>query len=81
MAVPIGERKIADSPAAIPIKTNKRRSLSGRCSSDAYTEPKPAAISAVGPSRPAEPPEPMVIADATIFTGGYARSHEPIPVQ
>ena len=26
-------------------------------------------ISAVGPSRPADPPEPMVIAEAIIFTG------------
>ncbi len=42
-------------------------------------EPKPAAISAVGPSRPAEPPEPIVIAEASIFTGATrARSVPPV---
>ena len=79
MAVPIGERKIAERPAAIPINTSRRLSLSGRWSSDAYTEPKPAAINAMGPSRPADPPEPIVIADASIFTGATrARSTEPV---
>ncbi len=35
MAVPIGERKIAESPAAIPIITIKRRSRSGRLNQSA----------------------------------------------
>ena len=59
---------MADRPAAIPMRTNNRRSLSGRFSTFAYTEPKPAAMSAVGPSRPADPPEPIVMAEASIFT-------------
>jgi hypothetical protein len=33
-------------------------------------EPKPAPIWAMGPSLPAEPPLPMVIAEANIFTSG-----------
>ncbi len=42
-------------------------------------DPKPAAISAVGPSRPAEPPDPMVMAEASIFTGATrARSIPPV---
>ena len=32
-------------------------------------EPKPLLICAVGPSRPAAPPDPIVIAEATSFTG------------
>ena len=31
MAVPIGERKMADRPAAMPISTSSRRSSSERC--------------------------------------------------
>jgi hypothetical protein len=79
MAVPIGERKMADSPAAIPIKTKNRLSRSGRWNKLAYIEPKPAAISAAGPSRPADPPEPIVMAEATIFTGATrARIFPPV---
>ena len=37
-------------------------------------------MSAVGPSRPAEPPEPIVIADAIIFTGATRARMVP-PVQ
>jgi hypothetical protein len=36
-------------------------------------DPKPAAICAVGPSLPALPPEPIVIADATVLTIGTRR--------
>ncbi len=37
-------------------------------------------MSAVGPSRPADPPEPMVIAEASIFTGATRALIDP-PVQ
>ena len=70
IAAPIGVRKMAESPAAIPINTSSRRSSSARLRTVAYKEPMPDAINAVGPSRPAAPPEPMVIADATIFSRG-----------
>ena len=76
----MGERKIAESPAAIPIKTTNRRSYSDLWSNFAYADPKPAVMSAVGPSRPADPPEPMVIAEASIFTGATRALIAP-PVQ
>jgi hypothetical protein len=57
-------------PDPIPTATAILASRASRSSSRARNEPKPALICAVGPSRPAEPPEPMVIAEATIFTSG-----------
>src|SRR6266513_3109205 len=62
-AAPTGDRKIAAMPAAIPTRRSRRRSAPVRPVTVAYHEPIPAAASAIGPSRPAEPPEPMVMAD------------------
>ena len=62
------------------IKTTNRRSYSDRWSNFAYAEPKPAVMRAVGPSRPADPPEPMVMAEASIFTGATRALIAP-PVQ
>ncbi len=45
-----------------------RASAGERASRRASSEPKPALIWAVGPSRPPEPPEPIVIAEETILT-------------
>ena len=69
-APPSGARKMAPIPAAIPEATAIRASRASRSSSRARYEPKPDPICAVGPSRPPEPPEPMVIADATSLTSG-----------
>ena len=70
IAVPIGDRKIADRPAAMPTNISRRVSSSERWRLTAYTDPIPALIKAVGPSRPAEPPEPMVMAEAISLTKG-----------
>ncbi len=55
-------------PAPIPIVTAMRASSWLRPKARAKKEANPALICAVGPSRPPEPPEPIVIAEATIFT-------------
>jgi hypothetical protein len=55
-------------PEPMPIDTATRPSASVRSRRRASSEPKPAEICAVGPSRPAEPPEPIVSALETIFT-------------
>src|SRR5512143_3452481 len=65
----MGERKMAAIPAAIPTTRSIRRSVAGRCMSRAYTDPTPAAASAIGPSRPAEPPDPIVNAEAMSLIG------------
>jgi hypothetical protein len=52
----------------MPSATAIRPSSSDRSSRRASNEQKPAEICAVGPSRPAEPPGPIVSALATIFT-------------
>jgi hypothetical protein len=53
----------------MPTSTSTPRSSSGRRTRVAYSEPMPALMRATGPSRPAAPPEPMVTAEATIFSG------------
>ncbi len=55
-------------PEPMPTKTAIRPSASESASQRLTSEPKPALICAVGPSRPPEPPEPIVSADATILT-------------
>src|SRR5262249_16960132 len=64
MAIPRGDLKIAARPAAIPARTKVRRSSSGKRMTSARIEPTPTLICAVGPSRPAAPPDPIVMADA-----------------
>ncbi len=54
----------------MPVLTAIRASRASRSRTRARNEPKPAPIWAVGPSRPPDPPEPMVIADATSLTSG-----------
>ncbi len=78
IAVPIGDRKMADSPAAIPTRSSSRRSLASQWRSPAYHDATPAVISATGPSRPAAPPDPMVMADATSFTGATRPRSSPL---
>ena len=59
---------MAPMPEPMPLATATRLSAGSRSSTLESREPKPALICAVGPSRPPEPPEPMVRAEATIFT-------------
>ena len=59
---------MAPIPEPIPTDTAMRPSSGERSSARASIEPNPALICAVGPSRPPEPPEPIVTAEATIFT-------------
>ncbi len=63
-------RKMAAMPAPIPAATSVRRSATLSRKRFAKSEPKPAPIRAIGPSRPPEPPEPMVSALATILISG-----------
>ncbi len=70
IAVPSGLRKMAERPAAMPTSMRVRRSSSGSLSQVAVIEPNPEAIWAVGPSRPADPPDPIVSALAIILTMG-----------
>src|SRR5262245_13318404 len=57
-------------PAAIPARTKVRRSSSGKRMTSAKIEPTPTLICAVGPSRPAAPPDPIVMADAIALING-----------
>ena len=61
---------MAPMPPAPPANIKSRRSRSLKPSFDARNDPKPAPICAIGPSRPAEPPVPMVMIEATVFTKG-----------
>jgi hypothetical protein len=61
---------MAPMPAAAPANTRTRRSRGLSFKVEARKEPKPAPIWAMGPSLPAEPPVPMVMAEATILTKG-----------
>ncbi len=69
---PRGALKIEPMPAPIPTAKAIRRSWEFNLKMSAMIEPKPAPIKATGPSRPALPPEPIVIAEATNLTSGYA---------
>src|SRR5665647_3586976 len=59
---------MAPMPAPMPIVTAMRASSWLRPKALERNDANPALICAVGPSRPPDPPEPIVIADATIFT-------------
>src|SRR5664280_3167024 len=67
-APPSGAPKMAPIPDPIPAIIAMRASAGLRSSSLASSDAKPALIWPVGPSRPPEPPDPMVSAEATIFT-------------
>jgi hypothetical protein len=69
-AAPSGAWKIAPIPPAAPASMSRRRSLAFSLSREAKADPKPDPIWAIGPSFPADPPVPIVIADAMIFTNG-----------
>src|SRR5579875_627990 len=66
----MGALKIVPIPEPIPTATAILLSESLRCNRSAKAEPIPADICAVGPSLPALPPDPIVIADATVLTTG-----------
>ena len=57
-------------PPAAPASTRMRWSLAFRLRLDERNAAKPEPIWAIGPSFPADPPLPMVSADAMIFTIG-----------
>ena len=59
---------MAPIPDPMPSETAMRPSASDSPNRRVNNEPKPAEIWAVGPSRPPEPPEPIVMALDTIFT-------------
>jgi len=59
---------MAPIPDPIPAITAMRASAGLRSNSLASSEAKPALIWPVGPSRPPEPPDPIVSAEATILT-------------
>jgi hypothetical protein len=67
-APPSGAPKIAPMPEPMPTDTAIRPSSADRSSVRASSEPKPAEICAVGPSRPPDPPDPMVTAEAISLT-------------
>ena len=58
---------MAPIPDPMPVATARRLSSGVRLSLRARIEPKLAEIWAVGPSRPPDPPEPMVRADARVL--------------
>lgn len=62
--------KIVPIPEPIPTTTAVLLSSSLNLKKSTKYEPIPAAICAVGPSLPALPPEPIVIAEAIVFIKG-----------
>src|ERR671929_204850 len=79
-APPSGARKMAPMPAPMPVATAMRRSRGFSLSHWPSSEPKPAEICAAGPSRPPDPPAPMVIAEATSLMGGMRARDPSLPV-
>src|SRR5659263_182182 len=69
-AAPSGAWKIAPIPPAAPASTRIRRSRAFSFSREAKADPNPDPICAMGPSFPADPPVPIVRAEARIFTNG-----------
>jgi hypothetical protein len=61
---PIGALKVAEMPAAAPHATSVRTTGAGACAICPSTEPIALPICTIGPSRPAAPPNPIVVADA-----------------
>ena len=69
-APPMGALKIAAIPAEIPQTVNTRNSGSLSFSNCPMLDPIPAPICPIGPSAPALPPDPMVIAELMALTSG-----------
>jgi len=67
IAPPMGALKVAARPPAAPHAATVRILLDEKLNSFPTPEPMAAPICTMGPSRPAEPPEPRVIADETVF--------------
>ena len=63
-----GAWNVAAIPAADPHEANRTTRETGMRSHDAMVDPSDAPTCTIGPSRPAEPPEPIVRAEATILT-------------
>ena len=61
----MGALKVAAMPAAEPHATNVRSRLGETCSTWPTAEPMDEPMCTIGPSRPADPPEPMVSAAAS----------------
>ena len=61
---------MAPTPAPIPAANKMRRSRADIPSFAPRNEPKLAPICAIGPSLPAEPPVPSVIAEAIVLMIG-----------
>ena len=61
---------MAPIPPAAPARSMMRRCLSLTFRAEARMEPKPAPIWAIGPSFPADPPDPMVMAEAMVLITG-----------
>ena len=76
-APPRGEQNIAPIPAEAPDNRNKRRSRSDRRSACAMPEPMPAPTWATGPSCPALPPLPIVIAEVSALSAITRRRTTP----
>ena len=60
---PIGALKVAEMPAAAPHATKVRTIGTGTRASCPRTEPIVLPICTIGPSRPAAPPKPIVVAE------------------
>lgn len=63
-----GALKVAAIPPAAPHATSTRSRDSGSRAARPSAEPSADPICTIGPSRPTEPPEPIVNADASAFT-------------
>ncbi len=61
---------MAPMPAPNPAAMSVRRCRVDSPSQPATVDPRPAPIWAIGPSRPADPPVPMVMAAVMAFTKG-----------
>ncbi len=70
MAPPIGALNIEPMPAPIPTATAILLSSGLNENRSAISDPMPALNCAVGPSLPALPPDPMVIAEAINLISG-----------
>jgi len=68
MTPAMGALNVAATPAAAPEPTNARIRVWLSLKRCPTTEPMAAPIWTMGPSRPTEPPEPMVIAEPTALT-------------
>jgi len=67
-APPMGALNVAAMPAAAPQPTMVRRWRGGARRIWPMVEPMAEPICTIGPSRPTDPPEPMVTAEATVRT-------------